>query len=112
MPLGRRPLIIGTAMSGLILTAAPVRATEFAAPCGPLRGLVQDGVATYLGIPYAAPPVGRLRYASPRRQRRAAPAGVSGLGLMADHGTVPPQPGPSATRPRPLHDRHRPQRRR
>ena len=65
MPLGRRPLIMDTAMSGLIPTGPPVRATELAAPCGPLRGLVQDGVATYFGIPYAAPPVGRLRYAGP-----------------------------------------------
>ncbi|HKI74562.1 MAG TPA: carboxylesterase family protein, partial [Pseudomonadales bacterium] len=32
---------------------------------GPIRGLIDDGVQTYLGIPYAAPPVGSLRFQPP-----------------------------------------------
>ncbi|GGS08879.1 carboxylic ester hydrolase [Streptomyces aureoverticillatus] len=33
---------------------------------GPVRGFVRDGVATFLGIPYAAPPLGAGRFAAPR----------------------------------------------
>jgi len=33
---------------------------------GPIRGVMQGGVARYLGVPYAAAPVGDLRFAAPR----------------------------------------------
>ncbi|MHC1743240.1 MAG: carboxylesterase family protein [Syntrophobacteraceae bacterium] len=33
---------------------------------GPVRGTVDDGVRAYLGIPYAAPPVGGLRWKPPQ----------------------------------------------
>jgi para-nitrobenzyl esterase len=42
--------------------ASPVIGTDK----GPVQGLVEDGIAAYKGIPYAAPPVGTLRFKAPQ----------------------------------------------
>ena len=53
---------------------------------GDLRGLWLDGIAAFRGVPYAAPPVGELRFAP------AAPAkGWSGLRDATRHGRIAPQ---------------------
>jgi len=43
-------------------TSSPIVSTD----SGPVQGFVKYGVAEFLGIPYAAPPVGQLRWMPPR----------------------------------------------
>ncbi len=42
------------------------------APCGPVRGLEENGIAGFRGIPYAEPPTGLARFAAPKPARRFA----------------------------------------
>src|SRR6185503_14926101 len=67
----RRALLVAA------LTAAPIAAfSGLAAQSsgealvtvegGALRGVVRDGVTAYLGVPYAAPPIGNLRWREPQ----------------------------------------------
>jgi para-nitrobenzyl esterase len=59
---------------------------EVATRTGKLRGRVENGVAVFRGIPYAAPPVGELRFEPPRDH--AAWSGVRDA--LAD-GAIAPQ---------------------
>jgi para-nitrobenzyl esterase len=61
---------------------------EVSAPAGTLRGTAEHGVAVFLGIPYAAPPVGGLRFAAP-----APAAPWSGVREAQSYGPPPPQGG-------------------
>jgi para-nitrobenzyl esterase len=54
---------------------------------GRVRGQVRDGVACYLGIPYAADPTGPLRFQAP-----APPVPWAGVREAAGFGATPPKP--------------------
>ena len=56
-------------------------------PCGTLRGQVRDGVASFLGIPYAASPSGSLRFQAP-----APPKPWTGTRDALAYGATPPKP--------------------
>jgi para-nitrobenzyl esterase len=61
---------------------APIAHTSL----GDLRGVWHDGIAAFRGVPYAAPPVGEIRFAP------AAPMQCwSGLHDATRHGPIPPQ---------------------
>lgn len=53
---------------GLFLTTAKAGAAPPVVPTtsGPVEGFIQDGLSVFLGIPYAAPPIGDLRWRSPQ----------------------------------------------
>lgn len=52
--------------SGVALAQAPLLTDVIRSTEGDLQGVVADGVNRFLGIPYAAPPVGELRWQPPR----------------------------------------------
>lgn len=88
---------LGCALTAVLATAwsaapptqsgAPVAATTVHTHDGPVRGAAHDGYRTFEGIPYAAPPVGRLRWAPPRH---AAP--WSGVRDATEPASACPQP--------------------
>jgi para-nitrobenzyl esterase len=88
-------------MAGALLAAGAVAGpapTTVAVESGRLQGAVQDGVLVFKGIPYAAPPVGDLRWRPPR-----PPARWSGV-RMADrfgHECVQKPSGDQVARPLP-----------
>ena len=61
-----------------------------ALPTGSLRGSLIGNVRRYLGIPYAAPPVGALRFAEPQPAPR-----WNGVRDATQRGFIAPQPAPT-----------------
>lgn len=59
---------------------------------GPVSGKIEDGVHAFLGIPYAAPPVGELRWKPPQEV-----ASWTKVRNSADFGSSCPQPGQKDT---------------
>src|SRR5437762_3043654 len=64
------------------MAEAPIAHTDL----GDLGGLWHDGIAAFRGVPYAAPPVGELRFA-PAEPVRA----WRGLRDATKHGSIAPQ---------------------
>ena len=80
------------ASAPLLLILASLTPPAWAAPTvriaqGELAGTSRDGVAAFRSIPYAAPPVGALRWKAP-----AAPAAWHGVRAADAYGPVCPQP--------------------
>ncbi len=82
------PAVSASAQGGRPSGAAggPVRGTA----SGPVRGLANGMVDEFLGIPYAAPPVGALRWQPP--QPAAGWSGVRDATQFAPHCPQPPGP--------------------
>ncbi len=79
----------------LVAPAVAAKGTTVTVESGTLRGEVVDGVVRFLGVPYAAPPVGDLRWAPPQRPlswagQRGATANAPGcLQLVTPDGFGP-----------------------
>jgi para-nitrobenzyl esterase len=79
---GLAAICAATVGSVVIATAAPAIVTDR----GPLKGIVTPKVKEYLGIPYATPPVGSLRWLPPQ-----PPARFKGLFQATQFGNACPQ---------------------
>lgn len=98
-----KPALIAAGLAALTLSGCSNEDTESSqaalakdtAPAGPvvsvaqgeIEGVSEDGISVFRGIPYAAPPVGELRWAPP-----AAPAAWEGVREASDFGPSCIQP--------------------
>lgn len=96
-------ILIGAALLGLVAIGGGNAATPpvVRVDSGELQGVVDDGVASYKGIPFAAPPVGDLRWRPPQPVAPwtgLRPAAEYGADCMQGRFGPPPAPGAPAAR--------------
>lgn len=73
-----------------LLVATPVAAQQVTIDSGALTGATTDGIASFKGIPYAAPPVGEGRWAAPAPVARwTAPRDATRFGADCVQNAVP-----------------------
>ena len=73
-----------------LLAGAPAAAQQVTVDSGALAGATTDGVASFKGIPYAAPPVGEGRWAAPAPVARwTAPRDATRFGADCVQNAVP-----------------------
>jgi para-nitrobenzyl esterase len=98
--LSRRTFMVNAGLAFLALRShnlyalAPTSPITVHTPCGPLRGEQSGGVRVFRGVPFAEPPVGRLRFRAPvkikrwmgeREAMRFAPAAMQPGGPGVEH---------------------------
>ncbi|MDQ0355068.1 para-nitrobenzyl esterase [Rhodoplanes tepidamans] len=85
-------LVVGLTVAGFAPAGPAAAASEparvVALDSGSVSGRIADGIGVFLGIPYAAPPTGELRWAPPRE-----PAGWTGIRDATAYGPACPQTG-------------------
>ena len=62
--------LVAALLASVAVSAAPPGSPTVATDKGPIRGLAINGMAVFRGIPYAAPPVGDLRWRPPQEPER------------------------------------------
>lgn len=85
----RRLLSIAVSALALGACAATADAQTVTAPAGAVRGTTENGITGFRGIPYAAPPVGEMRWRPP-----APPARWDGVRDATRYGAACIQPTP------------------
>jgi para-nitrobenzyl esterase len=97
--LRKRLLVPALAAVAMVPAVASAQAPVAKAPAGAVRGVAQDGLEVFKGIPYAAPPIGALRWKPPA----AAPA-WNGVRDTLDFGAscLQPKPRPGSIYASPL----------
>jgi para-nitrobenzyl esterase len=90
---------LGLVLASVLAFGTWAAAGPVAVDGGSLQGVVADGVRVFKGIPFAAPPVGPLRWRAPQ-----AAAGWSGIraadrfsAVCPQHGSYPPESAPEPT---------------
>jgi para-nitrobenzyl esterase len=89
-------LLLALPLAAMLATTAVAADPIVATPAGQIAGLSDGGIERFLGIPYAAPPVGALRWRAP--QPPAVWQGVRaarqvGPDCIQDKASNPPAPG-------------------